>query len=280
MYMDRIPFGIQRLDAIIGGGAPSGSVVMLAGEAGAGAREFLYTSALMGGLAHADDKLFDFHYGSLKADATIPETVHYVSFTTNAEEFQIELADVFDEEIVENGSEELAFKDLSETYFQLSPVPRSWYRGTRESITALNEQADRRDVFEALGDYLDDNATDSLVLIDALSDLTAVTGDHMGWSDIVLLVKGLQKAARTWDGLILLLVNKEGLTEPELGTLAGSVDGTLVFEWERGGNELTRTMVVHEFRGVLPEIEAENIVRFETEIRPTGFDVSDVRKIR
>ena len=39
-------------------------------------------------------------------------------------------------------------------------------------------------------------------------------------------------------------------------------------------------MVVQEFRGVLPEIEAENIVRFETEIGDGGFDISDIRKIR
>ncbi len=60
----------------------------------------------------------------------------------------------------------------------------------------------------------------------------------------------------------------------------GSADGTLVFEWAAGGNELDRTMVVKEFRGVLPEIEEEDIVRFETEIHEGGFDISDVRKIR
>jgi hypothetical protein len=31
---------------------------------------------------------------------------------------------------------------------------------------------------------------------------------------------------------------------------------------------------------VLSQLEAENIVRFETEIHEGGFDVSDVRKIR
>ena len=49
--MDRIPFGIRRLDTTIGGGAPPGSVVLLSGDAGAGAREFMYTSAVMNGLA-------------------------------------------------------------------------------------------------------------------------------------------------------------------------------------------------------------------------------------
>jgi hypothetical protein len=39
-------------------------------------------------------------------------------------------------------------------------------------------------------------------------------------------------------------------------------------------------MVVRQFRGVLSRLEAESIVRFETEISDTGFDISDVRKIR
>jgi hypothetical protein len=59
-----------------------------------------------------------------------------------------------------------------------------------------------------------------------------------------------------------------------------AVDGTLLFEWESGGSRRARTMVVQEFRGVLSRLESENIVRFETEIRDGGLDVSDVRKIR
>ncbi len=278
--MGRIPFGIPRLDSIVGGGAPRGSVVLLAGEAGAGARAFLYTSCLINALGRADEDQFDLHYGTLEGDAEVPDAIHYLSFTASPEEIRGELHDAMDADLVDTAASKIEFADLSSPFFQLSPVPRSWYGGDRVSINELNDTAERRDVFEALGDYLDDHATESLVAIDALSDLTAVAGDYMEWSDIVMLVKGLQKAARSWDGVILLLVTKEGLSATELGTLVGSVDGMLVFEWERGGNELARTMVVQEFRGVLPEIEAENIIRFETEIHDSGMDVSDVRKIR
>ena len=61
--MDRIPFGIRRLDTTIGGGAPPGSVVLLSGQAGAGAREFMYTAAVMNGLADSDRELFNLYYG-------------------------------------------------------------------------------------------------------------------------------------------------------------------------------------------------------------------------
>jgi len=43
--MDRIPFGVRQLDITVNGGAPTGSVVLLAGEAGAGSREFVHTRA-------------------------------------------------------------------------------------------------------------------------------------------------------------------------------------------------------------------------------------------
>ncbi len=79
---------------------------------------------------------------------------------------------------------------------------------------------------------------------------------------------------------MLVLVNQESLTETQMGTLTGAADGTLNFEWESGGNERDRTMFVREFRGVLSRIEAEDILRFETEIHDAGFDISNVRKIR
>lgn len=278
--MAQIPFGIDRLDSVIDGGAPPGSLVLLAGDAGAGAREFLYTSAVMNGLGHTDQELFSLNYGSLDENAMLPEEIHYVSFTSSPPEIQRELKNVINPELVEPSIEAIEFTDLSTPYFQLSPVPRSWYIGERQELAELGGDQDRRGALEALGDYLDQNAYGNLVLIDSLSDLAALAGDQMEWSDIALLVKGLRRAVRRWDGLILLLVHKEGLTPTEFGTLMGSADGTFVFEWEAGGNELIRTMVVKEFRGVLSKIEDEDIVRFDTEIEDHGFDITDVRRIR
>ena len=278
--MDRIPFGIARLDAIINGGAPPGSVVILAGDAGAGAREFLYTSGIMNALYHTDPELFDLNYGEIGDNSRVPDEIHYVSFTESQPELERELDLVFNEQLVETATDSITFKDLSSSYFQLSPVPRSWYAGHHQRLDELGGRAERTDTLEALGDYLDANAESNLVLIDSLSDLAAVIGDQLEWSDIALLVKGLRRASRAWDGLIMLLVDKEAMTDSEFGLLMSSADGTLAFEWAAGGNELDRTMVVKEFRGVLPEIEEEDIVRFETEIGDAGFDITDIRKIR
>ena len=278
--MARIPFGIARLDSRIGGGAPSGSVVLLSGESGAGAREFVYTSAVMNGLEGADPDLFSLHYGDLSAGAVSPPDIHYLSFTAGAEELAAEITYTMDEELVGAGLDAVTFEDLSPAYFQLSPVPREWYASEHRDINDLGRDADRRQVLSTFADYLDEHASESLVVVDSLTDLLAARGSNLTFSDIVLTLKGLRRAVRDWDGLILLHLTKDAVTPRELGSLMTAVDGTLQFEWETGGNERVRTMFVSEFRGVLSQLEDEDIVTFETEIHEGGFDVSNVRKIR
>lgn len=278
--MDRIPFGVSRLDSIIGGGAPPGSVVLLAGQTGAGAREFLFTSAAINGLAHADPDQFELHYGEVDDRAAVPEEIHYVSFTDSADELRREIEYAMSDELVEAGLEAVAFEDLSQEYFQLSTIPREWYTRRTQTITDLGQGSDRRGVLEALGEYFNDHAAGNLVLLDSLTDLARAPNEHLDWSDVTLLVKGLQKASRQWDGLILVLVNEDALTDAEMGSLMGAADGTIAFEWETGGSERDRVMFVREFRGVLSRLEAEDVIRFETEIHEGGFDISNVRKIR
>jgi KaiC/GvpD/RAD55 family RecA-like ATPase len=278
--MARIPFGIARLDSIIGGGAPPGSVVLLTGEAGAGAREFLHTSAVMNGLYHGDPEAFDLHYGEPDAAAEPPPEIHYVSFTAGRDRVEQELSHTIDDDLVNTAVEHIQFRDLSPEYFQLSPIPREWYAGEAQSVTDLASRERVDSALGALGDYLSEHAAGNLVIVDSITDLVAAVSDDMTWSDIALLMKGVQKAAYDWGGLILFLVQQETLESTELGHLMDGVTGTLQFEWESGGSKRARTMFVKEFRGVLSRLEDENIIRFETEVHEGGFDVSGVRKIR
>ncbi|PCR89255.1 RAD55 family ATPase [Natrinema ejinorense] len=278
--MERMPLGISRLDRMIGGGAPTGSVVLLAGEPGAGAREFCYTSAAMSGLIDADPELFDLYYGDLEPGTTVPDDVHYVSFTDERSAVVTEMEFVMDDELVRTGMDDVTYVEFAEEYFQLTPVPTDWYAESMADITELGSHNDRTDVLEALGEYLTDHAADSVVVIDSVTDLVAAADDRLGWSDLTVLLKGLKRASHRWGGLILLLVNSELLEQTELGRLKEATDGTLLFEWESGGSERARTLVVEQFRGVLSRLEDEDIVRFETEIHDGGFDISNVRKIR
>ena len=259
--MARIPFGVSRFDKVVRGGAPRGTVVLLVGDAGAGAREFMYTSVTMNAVAHTDPDLFDLHYGDLHENATLPPEIHYLSFTDDENTIRSEMSYVLEDDLVDAATDYLTVRDFSPEYFQLSPVPREWYLGETSTLQDLGGGERREDVLTALGTYLNRNAFDNLVVIDSITDLVAAISDEMAWHDIATLVRGLGKAAHRWDGLV-------------------PADGTLQFEWESGGSKRARTMVVQEFTGVLSQIENENIVRFETEIHDGGFDVSDVRKIR
>jgi len=280
--MVRIPFGIRQLDTTIGGGAPPGSVVLLSGEAGAGAREFMYTSPMITGLAMADPDLFDLYYGDLPTEAELPEEVHYVSLTADESQFRDEAGRAFDDEIVDAGMEAIEYHDLSTTYFHVSPVPRAWYAERAPSIKDIRTRDDREGLLTVLGDLLNEHAAGNLVVIDSLGDVVSAIGDRaeIEWADVAYLLKGLQKAAHEWDGLILAHVNFETLSDTRHGQLVDAATGTLKFEWASGGSTLARTMVVKQFRGVLSQLESENIVRFETEFTDAGFDISDVRKIR
>jgi KaiC/GvpD/RAD55 family RecA-like ATPase len=280
--MERIPFGINRLDGIINGGAPRGSVVLLSGEAGAGAREFVYTAAAMNGVAKNDEDLFDLHYGEIADNAALPEEVHYLSFTRGIEQFSSEVQMSMNDDIAEQGLDRVNFTSLAHNYFHNSPVPRSWYAGETTELSGLRKRHEEREgLLSVLGDKLSECASGNLVVIDSLSDLAGATNeDQLQWTDIIYLVKAIEQAAHKWGGLILLHVDYETLTPVQHGQLADSCSGTLRFEWETGGSTRARTLVVKSFRGVLSQIEEENIVKFETDLGDAGFDISDVRKIR
>jgi len=279
--MERIPFGIDRLDDTIGGGAPEGSVVLLSGEAGAGAREFMYTAAVMDGLAKTDQELFDLRYGDVASEARLPEEIYYLSVTKEEDQLRSNIAMSMDEELVATGLEAVSFGSLANNYFHLSSVPRQWYAGETENITSLRERSsDREDLLTALADRVTERAPDGLVIIDSVSDLVTAADDDIDWSDINSLVRGLQKAAHRWDGLVLLHANPATLTDIQHGQLVDACDGTIEFRWATGGSTRARTLVIQDFAGVLSRLEAENIVQFETDLSETGFDISDVRKIR
>jgi KaiC/GvpD/RAD55 family RecA-like ATPase len=278
--MERIPFGVRQLDTTIKGGAPAGSSVLLSGETGAGAREFAHTSALINALGTAGSELYDLYYGDPRSAAVQPDAVHYISLTSSQTELAQEMRMGMDPEIVDEGLETLEYHDLSERYFHVSPVPRDWYAEETESITDLRSRSRREGLLSALGTKLSAVAPGNLVVIDSLSDLVSAMGESLSWSDISFVVKGLQKAAHRWNGLILLHLNHDTLTDTQHGQLSEAVDGTMRFEWETGGSARARTLVIQQFRGVISQIEEEDIVRFETVIDDAGFDISDVRKIR
>jgi hypothetical protein len=278
--MTRLPFGVARLDTLLDGGAPPGSIVLLAGEPGAGARAFLYTAAVRNALAMADPDQFELAYGRLPDAATIPEEVHLVSFTASEPATRAELRTMFEPAIVEAGLETITVTDFAGSYFDRTPVPDTWYPERVPDSNNRSKRAVNRGPLRALTDYLQAEAAGNLIGVDALSDLGELRDGQLGWNQLAIVLKGLRRAAEEWGGLILFLLNKTGVPPAALGQLMGAVDGTFEFDWAAGGHELDRTMALKAFRGVLPTIDDDELVRFETEIQGTGFQLSEVRKIR
>ena len=241
--MDDIPFGISRLDSLLEGGAPPGSVVLLSGEAGAGAREFAYTSA---------------------------------SKSTLEQEFRYTLSD----DIVDSVIKDIEYLDLSTEYFQSSRIPKDWYLGRTTELSDLSGGGNREKVLSVLGDYLTEHASGNLIVFDSITDLLSAMADDLTWQDIPMLIRGLKRAAEQWGGLVLILASEETLESTQLGQLSDAASGTINFSWETGGSKRARVMVVKQFRGVLSRLEDEDIVQFEGEIHEGGYDLSNVRKIR
>ena len=276
--MERIPFGINRLDATLSGGAPRGSVVLLTGEAGAGAREFMYTSAVMNGTAYTDQELFDLHYGQRAENAVLPGEIHYISFTDNYDQFEQDVELSMEDDLARAGLERVNFNSLANSYFRTSPVPRDWY--VDEDSTRSRYPGEQQNLVNLTGDILNECAPGNLVVIDSLSDLVSATGEQLEWPDIVYFVKGLRRIAQEWGGLILLHVDHKTLTDTEQGQLIDSCSGALRFQWSTGGSVLARTLMLKSFRGILSQIDEDDLVEFEAELGDSGFSVSDVRKIR
>jgi archaellum biogenesis ATPase FlaH len=440
-----MPLGVYRLDSMLDGGVPTGSVLVLATEPGAGGRKFAHTSAAMNALATADNELYERYYlRDLDADTVVaPQTVNYVSLSATAESLEATLADTVADDAAASAAEAINYRDLSPTYFADSPVPEAWYRHDEDSPSALpaddgtaegaddatpsalpadseggdgggagsaggtddaggtggagdaasdtgveqiaefdgvrppeydvsddtatdtaeqpsetdaggdpfeysdsdgddaaggdetaggggsaaddhepaggasaggasaggasageeSESTDSDDdtdgytrrtdggrdpaadgdaqpMLPALRSYLTDNAPESLTIIDALTDLRSLPDEEAAWPEVTRLLRGLTRAVSSWGGVVLVVVDAEAVTDAELGALSAAATGTLEFAWETGGSQRARVLNIRELRGALDRLDPDEIVQFEAEMHPRGYDLTNVRKIR
>ncbi len=278
MNQKKIPTGINSLDFILHGGFPSGSLVMLQGEIGAGDFEFALTSAsrlLMCGENNDSCTI-------------IPSKLCYISFTRSTEDIlnEVELSfpgfyAVMKESIQQDRIE---FKDFSNAYFASSFIPASWMSTTRMEPTfdSLKWSAEEKNLVETLVEYLDKNAKGNIVIIDSLTALAQYCLDRMEWKDLIMFLRGLQRVSKTWNGIIYALLSDGVFSNNCQQKIAECMDGVIVFKWEQlGPSQRQRTMHIKKFRGVLPVLDGDDIVNFETQISSgKGFEVSNIKRVR
>ena len=104
----------------------------------------------------------------------------------------------------------------------------------------------------------------------------------MEWKDLIMFLRGLQKASKKWDGLVYTMLSEGIFEKNKQEEIQDCVDGVIVFEWDKqGSSKRQRIMYMKKFRGLLPVLDQDNIVNFETQINSQkGFEVSNIKRVR
>lgn len=257
-HLRKVPTGIADLDSIVEGGFPGGSSVLLCGDIGAGMQEYVYTAASKIALVNERPASRHYYLGDRCDESDLPARVCYITFSRSKATILQELATSFNAEYYRAFRDRTVFKDFSNLYFRHSVVPSSW---TQEEDWFDLPSAN---ILEELVAFLDENAQDSMVVIDSLTDLAI--SDLVEMKDLVTAIKGLQRAAKRWDGLVYLMLTRDVLEKRVERLLMDSTDGCLVFEWRMAARSSARQryMYLEKFTGVLPHLPRDKIARFPT----------------
>ncbi|MBI5001221.1 MAG: recombinase RecA [Euryarchaeota archaeon] len=277
----RIPTGVADFDAIIKGGIPAGSVVLLLGDVGAGQQEYVYTSAAKLGLVMGRPGLCDYYLGHFCDYHYLPERICYVTFARPKEDILNEVGMSFNYDYYRSIREKVIFKDFSSNYFKHSIVPMSWTsHGDDGGSVFAAAAASKEPVLEALVSFLDGNAANSMIIIDSLTDL--VVTKTVQTDDMVAVLRGMQRAAKRWGGVIYVLLTQGILEAREQQMVIDSVDGVLVFEWSKypKTSKRQRFLYIEKFMSVMPHLEMKRMARFPTMVSAeSGLVVNSMEMI-
>lgn len=278
---NRIPTGIYSFDSIIRGGFPSGSLVLLSGEVGAGNKEFAYTSAAMLSILKNDPAKYGTMIKQLNSllikdeNLKLPDNICYISFNQSKESFIMELERSFAQEFP-SSLKNIFFKDFSSKYFKKISLALD-SKGNWPTNKKMTDE-DHLNLLKDLISELDLHAPNSIVIIDSLTKL--IRACDFDWRFFILFLENLQSRSKKWDGLVYLLLGKGILANRKEEEIMDLVDGVLVFEWVQDGFSRQQAIHMRKFIGLMPHIANDNIVRFDTAVTDTdGFMVINVRHI-
>jgi len=251
---------------------------MLLGEIGAGNTEFAYTSVLSLLEMQRNGK-----FSGAFGNSVLPEKICYISLTRSWEDVHDEIEQGFPEDLYDVSSK-IDFKDFSEEYFSRSSVPIEWLTEPALTFNSLREKVSGKGLISEMVKYLDENAPKSVVIIDSVTTLAeycANPGHSTDWSDIVSFFRGLQKVSKKWGGIVYALLTADILDSSLQEQIMDCADGVLIFEWDDfGETKRQRVMHVKKFRGLLPQLERANLVKFETSVTTDhGFAISKVKQV-
>ena len=262
----RIPTGVPDFDEISKGGIPSGSVILLLGEDGAGHQEYIYTSIAKIEIAKKYPSSSSYFLGTKHFDV-LPEKMCYITFSRSRDDLVQEVGATFNYDYYSVFKDNVIFKDLSSQYFKNTIVPKSWtneegLKNPFEVDVGFGTGDKGKGLLEELVNFLDENAKNSMVVIDSLTDL--VVSKAISIHDLVSTLKGLRRAAKKWDGIVYILLTQGIMEKREQQMVIECVDGLLVFEWGKyhSSSKRQRYMYVEKFTSLLAHLERKRIARF------------------
>lgn len=258
----RVPTGVPDFDFYTGG-IPTGSVVLLFGQAGAGHPEFALTSAAQLMLHRDDPGAHALHLGNARHPLVVPESVAYLSTSRSREQVIGELRSAFGGSYPEVLGRHLRFRDLSPIYFSDTVVPSAWASIPSPLLSASRDPlAPSNGPVRAVADAADEHGPANLLVVDSLTDLLVRPG--VDASELLTLLKGLRRRAKEWNGLVYLLLS-EGVAPPAVEqAVIDSVDVVLHFAWmtSPSRSHRQRSMLIEKSMPVLAHLPAEYHGRF------------------
>jgi KaiC/GvpD/RAD55 family RecA-like ATPase len=274
--VSRIPTGVADFDSIIRGGLPIGSTVLLLGDLGAGQVEFAYTSASKLALVKENPETITYFLGHAALKGLIPQKICYITFSRSREDILQEIRVSFNDDFYEAFERNVIFKDFSSIYFRKTLVPKSWGGDASSIFQPVGEDG----VLEALVNFMDENAPNSLVIIDSLTDLAVSANIEI--TDLVQVLRGMTRIAKRWNGIVYLILTRDIIDERKQRMITDSVDGALVFEWSKFAmsSKRQRYLYVEKFMSILPHLDKERIARFATVVTSeSGLVVIDTERV-
>jgi KaiC/GvpD/RAD55 family RecA-like ATPase len=267
----RIPTGVNDFDHITGG-LPVGSTLLLTGEPGAGAPEFALSSAaaLMTASHRRDAR--GVYMGRYQGPVALPGRVTYVSLTRSREQLLHEADSAFPEDHADMLASHLDFVDLSSAYFRDSVVPRAWSDTERSVLDEApappsGAPPSSGDILSDLAAALDAKGKGALLIVDSLTDL--LVRRSIPEEELLTLVKGLRRRAKSWNGLVYLLLTR-GVADPRVEQgLKDSTDAVLDFTWVRHATRSVRTraLLIEKSMPLLAYVPQELQGRFLLDVK-------------
>ncbi|MBC2762193.1 MAG: hypothetical protein HF970_02550, partial [ANME-2 cluster archaeon] len=200
------------------------------------------------------------------------------SLSRSKEDILNENAYAFHEDFFNTLKEGVNFKELSDIYFRQSIIKNLWLTDKNKNLDF--DSNSNKNILEEISDLFEEFAANNIVILDSLTELMLYEGDYLSKNDVIMFLKSLVRISKEWNGLIYLLLNTRILETNIQEIISDTVDGVLTFEWDKKSVKLQRNLCITKFRGLLPQLEQNNIEKFETKITSNdGFEVSNIRKI-